>query len=392
MERAVRFDGLALFLALALFVAAPARAGCGDPLPGPGTPIAIAEVLPEPDRQALSAAIYLALSDDGGLTDRPWRDIEAAPPCPLSTIDDDGVTWRVSGGEGSAPLRWARATGVDLYYFLVQGPNLEESKAWLQTRRPGAAGGQSATFLVGTEGGLQYVLKMYEGAPDARRLAADLAEAISGRTVPFAAFDPTGNAVTVRNNTASGIRSELFRPLMLGPNRPAILLGPDGHFFSPVPGGVRLRGAEIICADAYGPFARGRTTVISPNDEALDLSCSLNSEESWITIFSTHMADDSGDKALFRSTIGATQSQTGVKRRPVESRPARGGLMRAGAIWVDRNDMGQGQWFIRRGEYVIEVRATFRLDETDAVYDLLAAVLRNEVPPAPASEPAEPLG
>lgn len=388
----MRFGRLSLLLALMLLAAPAAEAACTDPLPGPGVPVSVPDVLPEDERQALSAAVYLALSDDSGRTDWPWPEIEAAPPCPISTFQVDGVTWTVSGGDGAAPRRWARATGVEEYYFLAQGPSLSESAAWLKTRRQGTAGGRSATFLVGTDGLMQYVVKIYDGAPDPRRLAADLADAISGRVSPVAAFDPTGNAVTVGRKTDSGLTAELFRPALVAPKRPATLLGPDGRFFTPLPGGVRLRGSDVICADAYGPFVRGRTTVLSPEDETLDLGCSLYSEESWISVFTTRLADDSGDKAMFRTTIRATQADTGVKRRPVESRPTRGGLMRAGAIWVDRDDMGQGQWFIRRGEYVVEVRATFRLNETDAVYGVLEAVLRNELPPRPAAEPSDQLG
>ncbi|PZQ59788.1 MAG: hypothetical protein DI570_15410 [Phenylobacterium zucineum] len=334
------------------------------------------------DRQALSAGVFLSLSDDAGRTDWPWREMEAAPPCPVSSFRVDGVAWEISGGEGAAPLRWARAQGSDVYYFLAQGPNLAEARAWAATRRNGAAAGRSATYLVGTDGGLQFVMKIYDGAPDARRLADDLAAAITGKLDPIAAFDPTGDAVTVGPETEDGLTAELFRPALVGAQRHATLLGPDGRFFAPVDGGVTLRGSELICGDAYGPFIQSRLTVLRTDDEALDLGCSFYSEESWISVFSTHKPDASSDKQTFRDDIRSTQSDTGMKGKAVATRTSAGDALRAGSVWVDKNQMGQGLWFIRRGEYVVEIRATFRVDETDAVYDLVASMLKN-APPTP---------
>ena len=347
----------------------------------------LGEPLVESDRQALSAAVFLALSDDGGRADWPWRDIEAAPPCPVSSFEVGGVRWDVTGGEGSAPLRWARAPGVEVFYFLAQGPSLKEARDWAATRRNGAATGRSATYLVGTDGSMQYVLRMYDGAPDARRLADDLTAAISDRLSPIAAFDPTGNAVTVALEAEGGLTGELFRPALIGPGRHASLLGPDGHFFVPIANGVRLRGSDLVCGDGYGPFWRTRLSVLAPNDQTLDLGCSLHSEESWISIFSTRRPDASGDKAMFQEQIRSTQADTGTKRRPVTSRGGRNDTLRASSVWIDKDDIGQGLWFIRWGEFIVEVRATFRLEETDAVYDVLEAVLTNTPPStAPAAD------
>ncbi|MEW5687601.1 MAG: hypothetical protein AB1942_22030 [Pseudomonadota bacterium] len=382
----MRFKFSAAVLTMALLVAPAARAACNSPLPGPGAPLALPPPSNAADREAISAGVYLALSDDAAEADWAWRRMEAAPPCPVSSFKVEGVTWEVSGGEGAAPLRWARSQGSDVYYFLVQGPSPAEARAWAATRRNGAATGTSATYLVASDGGLQFVMRIYDGAPDARRLADDLASSISGRFTPLAVFDPTGDAVTLDKADPEGIAAELFRPALIGGDRHATLLGPDGHFFAPAPeGGVRLRGSGLFCGDVYGPFERTRLTVLRAQDEDLDLGCSLHSEESWISIFSTRRADTRDDKAIFRDHIRSTQADTGVKRRPVATRGSSGEALRAGAVWVDKNDMGQGLWFVRMGEYVVEFRATFRLDETDAVYDALTAFVTN-TPPAPPTD------
>ncbi len=375
-----------LFAAI-LCVAAPVQAGCGDPLPGPGSPVVVRDRITEGERQSLSAAVFLALSDLDARTDWPWREIEAAAPCVVSTFEVDGVEWRVSGGDGSAPLRWARATGVDEYYFLVAGPSPAEAADWARTRRLGAApAGRSATYLVGFTEALMFVLNIYDGAPDARRLATDLTDAIKGKTLPIAMFDAGGQAVTVIRDLDSGRTGELFRPGLINGERYATLLGPDGTFFTPVGGGVRLRGSELLCGDVYGPFSRGHLMVISTRDETLDLGCSIHADGSWMTVFTTRIPDARGDAAEFRSKLRATQAELGVSGKAVRSRPDRNGLLRAGAAWVDRQGRGQGVWFMRRGEYVVEVRATFHPDDTDAVYAVLAALLRNEIPPPPARD------
>jgi hypothetical protein len=379
---------MAAVAALAVVTASPVRAACDTALPGPGAPVEIGEPLAPADRQALSAAVYLALADDSGQTDWPRREMEAAPPCPVSSFRVDGVTWHVSGGEGAAPLRWARAQGVEVYYFLARGPTMDEARAWAGTRRHGAAAGQSATYLVGTDEGLQFVLRIYDGAPDARRLADDLTAAIGGKLKPVAVFDPTGNAVTVAVPAEDSVAAELFRPALIGPGRHATLLGADGHFFRPIDGGVRLRGSEAICGDAYGPFLQTRLSVLAPDDERLDLGCGFYSDKSWVSLFATRRPDVASDKQRFRDDIRSTQAETGVRGRPVTSRGAKDNVIRASAVWIDKDHTGQGLWFIRRGEYVIEVRATFHLDETDAVYDLVAAVLEN----APAPSRPDPRG
>lgn len=328
----------------------------------------------------MSAAVFLALSDDAGGDDWIWREIAAAPPCPVSSFKVDGVTWHVSGGKGAAPLRWARADGVETYYALVRGPSPTEARAWAATRRNGAATGASATYLVASEGDMQFVLRIYDGAPDARRLADDLADVIAGRLTPIAGFDPTGSAVTLDLGTPDGISAELFRPALIGPERHATLLGPDGHFFAPTETGVRLRGSDLLCGDAYGAFERTRLMVLKTDDPHLDLSCSFHSEDSWISVFATRQPDVEFDKERFRADIRATQADTGLKGRPVSSKASRTDAIRASAVWIDKTQTGQGLWFIRRGEYVVEIRATFRLDETDAVYDLVAAMLKNAAP------------
>lgn len=382
----MRLGPVTIALTLAALMAKPAAAACDSPLPGPGAPLAVSAPATAADRQALSAAVFLSLSDDGGRTDWPWREMEGAPPCPVSAFRVDGVAWQVSGGEGAAPLRWARAQGSDVHYWLVRGPTPAEARPWAATRRNGSATGASATYLVGSDGGLQFVMRIYEGAPDARRFADDVTAAITGKLLPIAAYDPIGNAVSLSLAVPDGVTGELFRTALIGPQRHATLLGPDGHYFTPIENGVRLRGSDLICGDAYGPFKQTRLVVLAPDDAALDLGCSLYSREGWISIFSTRRPDTSADRANFHEVIRAAQADAGVRGRPVIGRWSKKNAIRASAAWIDKDERGQGIWFIRRGEYVVEIRATFDQDETDAVYDLVAAVLQNTPPPPSRSD------
>jgi hypothetical protein len=68
------------------------------------------------------------------------------------------------------------------------------------------------------------------------------------------------------------------------------------------------------------------------------------------------------------------QVESGVKRSTPGFNPVRNGLIRGGKAWIDREGVGQGLWFMRRGEYVIEVRATFETTLGDEVFDFVATV------------------
>lgn len=371
---------MAAVIAFPLFAAA--QPACNAPLTGPGRALAFRDPLAEADRQAMSAAVFLALSDDAGRPDATRQAIEAAPPCPISTFEVDDVTWKVSGAAAPAPLRYARALGVETFYYLTPGPSLAQAAAWRASGRRGrvadAVGAQ--TYLVAVEDDLHFVFRVYDGAPDARGLANDLAAIIGGRIGPIAMYDPEGDAVSLALNTEGRLTAEIFRPDLLDGPRNATLLGPDGFYFTPYPGGVRLQGSGQICADAYGPMPRTRLVVLEVDPSTLDLGCSFRSDAAVVSVFSTRRREAGDDRAYFRRQIREAQAEFGAKRRtPIRAAERKAGLL-AGEFWIDLEDRNHGLWFLRRGDFVIEFRATFQADALDAVFDALKQVVGNVAP------------
>jgi hypothetical protein len=341
----------------------PIARDCGARLDGAGKAIEhpADEPLSEARRRALSAGIFGALRDPTGARSWPGPQIAAAPACPIARFDAGELTWTISAGAGDAPPRWVRANGQEDVFFLAPGPS------------PTGAAGQ-AYYLVGTDGDLRLILKVYDGPPDTRTIADDLAQAITGRAVPIGAYDAEGQAVTLFLPTASGHTAEVFEPEALRGWRSATIFGTDGRFFTrDEADAILFSGSGLACAPAYGPFVRDRLMVLDARDGALDLACRLSTEESWITVFASRSPDPSRDRAVFAAGLRDAESE-GVSRRLRDPPVGRDRTIQAGRRWVDRDGAGQGLWYLRRGEYIIELRATFALDDAQAVLDVLAQI------------------
>lgn len=383
-----------LFLALAFGMPAaalqvrpetdlPIARDCGATFGGDARPIAYDadEVLPEARRSGLSAGVYLALRDATGARTWPEPQIEAAPPCPIARFDADGQTWTISAGSGAAPARWIRANGREDYFFLARGPSPDEAADWAGDRSAGFVAKQTPAYYLAAVGmGLRFVFRIYDGPPDNRRLADDLAEIIPGRSAPLAVYDPGGEAVTVLRPTASGRTAELFQPGLVHGLRTATLYGADGRFFASDAGeAVVMRGSNLPCAPSYGVFTRDRLFVLDAREESLDLACRLAAGDSWITVFSTRVPDPKADRQIILERMTEAQS-SGVARRLKAPRTGPRQALQAGGLWVDREGAGQAIWFMRRGEYLIELRATFALDLQQSVLDVLGPISQGRLP------------
>ena len=346
---------------------------CGARLDGKGTTLTFASPLPEEDRIGLMASIHLALNDRSGRGTWPTSEIDIALPCQIANFPVGEDTWEISAGEGFAPPRWARAKGHDETYFLAPGPSLAEARAWAADPNATVANlPPSIYYLAATTDNMLFVFKAYQGSPDGKRLADDIFDVIAGKTPPIAAYDPKGTASSLFLLTQSRRTSHVYRPDRLTGDLSAKLYGPDGYFFSPMPGeAVLLRGSDLTCDDRHGEFTLTSLSVIRPEDQGLDLSCHYEGGESFITIFSSHLPDVRDDRRIFDRAIKNIQDDGGVAMKLQSFNTGTKQILQAGKSWVDKSGAGQGLWIMRRGEYVYEIRATFTETESKAT---LAAV------------------
>ena len=353
----------------------PAPPGCGAKLDGAGTPFKFASPLPEDDRIGLLASIHLALNDASGRGTWPMSEIDIAPPCEIASFPVADDTWVISAGEGYAPPRWARAKGHEETYFLAAGPSLADARAWSAT--PGASPtglSRPIYYLVGAADGQHFIFNVYLGAPSSKQLADDLVEAIGEKTAAVAFYDSKGTAASVFLETQSRRRSRVFQPERLSGEPSAELYGPDGVFFSPAPNeAVLLRGSDLQCDARFGTYELIKLSVLNPEDKAIDLACHYFNGDSNLTIFSSRLPDAGDDRRMFASLLKRSQDEDGVTARLPGFETGAREFLQAGKAWVDKSRTGQGIWLMRRGDYVYEIRITFKVSETKTALDAVEA-------------------
>lgn len=360
-------------LALGLFVSTSSRAEtqtCGEKLEGIGVPLKFASPLLEPDRIGLLASIYLAMNDASGRGTWPISEIDIALPCEIASFTEGDDTWIISAGGGYAPLRWARAKGRDEIFFLTNGPSLNDAWLWRQDRAEEIKGfNKPLHYLVGIADEKYFIFNVYEGAPSGKMLADDIHNVLSRKLPVIAIYDPKGSAASLFLTTQSRRTSKVFRPERLIGGRAATLYGPDGFFFTPTPGDAALlRGSDLTCHLRYGSFERVRLGVIEPEDSNLDLSCHYESGESFITIFSTYLPDAGEDRKTFERMIKEIQDEDGVIARLPGPVTGPRQILQGGRSWIDKARLGQGLWYVRRGDFVYEIRATFPEEDSKALF------------------------
>ena len=143
-----------------------------------------------------------------------------------------------------------------------------------------------------------------------------------------------------------------------------------------------MRGSGLLCAARYGSLVRERLTVLDARDDSLDLACRLEGADSWVSVFSTRHPDRTGDKAWFAASLKDAKKGGGVAGRLEGDRTAEIRDLHAGEAWRDKAGKSQGLWFVRRGDFLIEVRATFEPEAAAEVFDALRAFVGNTLPEA----------
>lgn len=361
---------------------APSAPACGAKLAGDGAAIQFPSPLPEPDRIGLLASLHLTLTDSSGRGTWPLSEIDIALPCEIASFPVGDDIWVISGGDGYAPPRWARATGHDETYFLAAGPSLVDAGAWAANQGVSSARiNRPIYYLVGVAAETHFVFKAYQGSPSGKQLADDLFGVITGKTAPIGVYDPKGSAAGLFLLTQSRRTSEVYTPERLIGDRSATLYGPDGDFFTPAPNeAVLLRGSDLRCDARYGDFERVRLGVLEPGDANLDLSCHYEAGESYMTLFSSRLPDPQNDRARYARAIKQSQDEDGVTLRLPDYKTGVRETLQGGKSWIDKTRLGQSIWFMRRGDYVYEIRGTFPQADDKAFFSAMDAFVRSTAP------------
>ena len=365
--------------------AAADEAPCAPPPLASAPVIELSDTLSENDRLAVSAAIHLTV----GASAAERRTAPSPPACQVANFEAEGVEWRLSAR--AKPTVDYHVTSSDRTdsFVVIPGVDLEDARGWAASRSPVARLTKPPIYYLiakaHQEGDL-FFLRMYRAAPGSKQVADDIVASLDGRLAPFAAYNTEGQAATVLLPTTSGVQAQIFDVQALAGPASAYLYGPDGTFFQAFVGGsVKLRGSEEVCPAAVGRFELSAMSVLQPRDLGLDLGCRYDFDDSRISMFVSHVPEKRSDGARFARATLDMQEESGVKRSAPGLRPVRGGVIRSGKAWIDREGVGQGLWFMRRGEYVIEVRATFETTLGDDVFEFVATVA--EGPPAARDNP-----
>jgi hypothetical protein len=367
-----------------MFQALPARA-CGTPLAETGKAIPLKEPLSEVQRNGLMAGLFLTLHDPTG---QGWSeaDIKAASACPMARFAADDVIWTIQSGAGNAPVRLITSSGREEAYFLVRGPALADAAAWSTTRRgvPGASTPPAYYLLADAGNSVYSLIQIYDGPPPMTLVADDIAAISEPGRLAIATYGESGSAVTLLRRVAQGSQAELFRPADLGETGATIYL-PDGRFVSQSGGDFVFRGSGFACRPAYGKFERTTLLILNTSDETLELGCGLETEESWTMVYATRMPA-ARDKAYMAERIKSEEEAVGVARKYGNLPTGRGSPLQGGRVWVDSNGAVQMIVFIRRGEYLFEIRQTATPADADSGGDTVVELM-NQIAAAPSDEP-----
>lgn len=370
-----------------MFQPAPASA-CAVALPETGKRIVLNEPLTDPQRRALAVSIFLTLHDPTGADSRPMP----TTSCPIARFAANDRVWTVHAGLGPAPVRWASTPGRDDWFFLMQGPNHADAGGWYESRKGlPAASGPPVYYLVSWVAGVHFVMAVYDGPPAPPMVAEDIAAVLEGDTRPLAMHDPAGDAVNVLRETTSGVKAQLFRPADLTDGKVASLLAADGKLV--LVGNdaeLVLAGSGFSCRRDYAGFARDRILVVSAQSEAPELGCHLVTDDSWTTLYVARQPDRSADRAIWADEFRGVEQQYGVKRRLANPPTGRGASLLAGRNWVDKDGFVQVVLFLRRDDYLYEIRQMHTVEELQPASDAMLALIEQIAGPGAENSGGKP--
>jgi hypothetical protein len=350
-----RIFSAALGMALAFAVSRDAAAkDCAAELGGTGQKVEVLEPLSEAERVALSTLVYETLRalPKGH---RPESLIDDAPPCPLGSFKAGDMTLTLFGGAAPFPLRWAGYPGKTAMFYLVAGPPGGELRRW---------GVKTAPYLlVAAYDRTRMVVSVFDDAPSDATLKDAIADSMRDpEFTPLAEFDGEGDAVTLFRETRSGIGAQLFGPAPSG-ERTATIGLPDGRYFAPGPSGQAvMREADLPCPFELGKLTTRQLVVVDGSTKGLDLACQYRDDDVVVSIFVERLPDAALERAFKARKAGMMNDYKNPKDTPQlvgVNGPTR---FAHGASWLGDDEQAGGIWMARKGEFVIEVDATWKLD------------------------------
>lgn len=348
------------------FAAAATRECATDS--GSGKVIEVPEPLSEAERVSLSTAVYEALrSPPRG--HRPESLIDDAPACPLGSFKAGDTTLTLFGGVAPFPTRWAASADGRAVYYLVAGSSGSE------LRQLGAKG--TPHLLVAAYDSLRMVLSVFDEAPSDATLKAAIADSMSDpEFAPLAKFDTVGDAVTLYRETRSGLGAQLFGAPPSGERTAEIDL-PDGRYFTPGPSGqTQMHEPDLPCPFELGKLTTRRLLVVDGRDETLDLACQYRSDDAFVSIFVQRLPDATLKREFESRRAGMKEDY----KRPKDTAQLVGvkGPTRFeyGASWLGEDDRAGGIWMARKGDFVIEVDATWNVDSYRDARDAIQRIDR----------------
>ncbi|MGA0607101.1 hypothetical protein ACO2Q0_14000 [Phenylobacterium sp. VNQ135] len=339
------------------------------------------------------SAIFLTLHNPAGADLWPEEEVGKAPPCPVARFTADDRVWTISGGSGNLPVRWIRAPDRPDIFFLMTGPALADAEAWDKAGRRGlpSASAKPGYYLVSRRQGMNFLIKAYDGPPSARTLADDATALLQRKAPPLAVHDPVGDAISLYMPTEAGDQVEIFRPQDIGAGGYAAIYYPDGHFFT-YPAAEDddsyvMRGSGFACTEAMGSFKRRRVGIHSPSDAGLELGCELTSDNGYMDILVTHRPSPAQDKATWEAAIAEFEKETGVLRRLSAPKMGPRESFQGGRNWLGAEGNVYLIFFMRRGEYVIEIRQMHDRESLEGANQALMALLEQvDLPDAKSAE------
>jgi hypothetical protein len=299
--------------------------------------------------------------------------------CRRGQVAVNGTPVQIYGDDKDTPPRWATAPDGRIAYFALT-PDPFEALEW--SKAPHKDGDATVSFksmiylLVVTDGDRRLIYSATRKLPDDYHLASQLRAALEKRWTPFAVMDLKTGAVDLDHlelaatqSVAAGLAKE-----------PKTFTQPDGEFFvAQADGGALHARSGLNCPARVGPYERNDMAVLNPADGGVDLMCRYFSPGSWFSVFDTLYHNASLDSVL-AGYVKEAQGVTPPQRVLSPPGPLKTALAYKATFWVGKEGGYQGLWVVKRGEWYIELRATYKPGEEAAVaafaqrmFDLLAA-------------------
>jgi hypothetical protein len=339
---------------------------------GTGSIVQLPEVLRETQRIELSHAIYQALQAPGSAENWPQDQINGAPACVVATFQVAEDAFVLSGGQGAIPQRWAKSATNDTVYFLVQTPEDAPATGLVARYFLAAATPNEPGF---------FVLRGYDALPSDRSLQTEIQASVGADFTPLGLYDRIGGAVSLFTVSDAAIGAQLFGPVPKD-GRSATLYSPDGRYFvaggDREPAAVVMRASGVPCPAVIGPMKFRKMTVLNGEDKTLDLACSFEGEEGWMT-FIVYRSPGHRARDVFAEIRKEMDEGTPkLTRAPELIRLGGAKRFPLGGTWRGSEGEGQGVWFDERDGWYLELDATWSpdgRDEAKAAVEALQAAL-----------------